>query len=725
VNPQAIGQAAAGWNAAADVGNAAAVVSNRIEAEDDKATLNEMIITREREKIDLKAAEEKRYEGAPEGFAKHFETLMQKRDEETISALPTRMQQAYKMTTAQSNLKDYEQNFGWETERRVAVVGDKIARAGKEVIGLSYTYGSQGVPFDEVVKNIDATMVAGSGVLAPEKLAKFIDDLRSDAAKQYLSAVTVRDPRAAQDLLNSGKLAKYLTPEDMTKASKDIWNATPDLMKLEQIKTNRTGSSETMALDTILKNEGGYVARDGASGQPAIYGINKGAHKEAYEQAEKITKEQGEAAGQEYARQFYKKEYFDKYDIGTLKPEVQTIVADGMVNHWQGFKTKLLQAAKDGATPDQLIEMRRGEYERLAEADAKYKPSLQGWLNRLDNLPVRMGNAYDAMPYGEKVNEVEKISKAIADDPAKAAMQYGANTPQAIAQVQAGLGVKPQDARVLTNSQAQEFATKINASQDSNAVLQAYAELKSDYQDFTDNAIQDLVATGKLKPEMNAALGLASRPEAQKYRDQIDLLGAMAKTTEAAIKEDYKMRGYDESSLTSELPAKYFDIQSAMLNEDPGNQGVINQQAGVVFNLARMKIIKDGSSYSDAMKFATKAVFDDFDVAMVNGVPVRVPTSYSVDIIEDEAETFIKEKIPSLINPNQSKDYEYVKKEIVASMNKAQDGLVFFSPTVGAIADKDGNPLEVSFKTLIGDKKARPKPGGPYNGAIPIMRGGF
>jgi len=677
VNPQAIQAAAAGWNTVAQVADVGAQVDMKIREEDDKATLNEILITREREKIDLRVAEQKKYEATPEGFSKNFEAMMQKKDAEIMASLPARLQQSYKMTISRSNLSDYEQNKGWETERRVAVVGDKIGRAAKEITSLAYTYGASGKPFEELTPNIDATMMAGSGVLAPEKLSKFDDELRADSAMQYLAGLQSRDPQAAQDLLNSGKLSKFMTADQQVKASKAIWEVTPDLLKLEQIKNSK------QPLSVRNNNPGNIRGEDGAFKKFAT--PEEGQKAMADDLRVKITGKSSAMKGK----------FGDNY-----QPTLSNLIHTWAPTNENDTTAYINTVAKEtGIAAEQ----------KLTTADI---PKLQAAMIKVEGGQsaanyFATGTAFDGLPYGEKVNEVEKISKAIADDPAKAAMQYGADTPQAIVQVQAGLGIKPQDARVLTNFQAQEFATKINASQDSNAVLQAYAELKSDYQDFTDNAIQDLVSTGKLKPEMNAALGLVSGPEPQKYREQIDLLGAMAKTTEAAIKEDFKVRGYDEASLLSSLPNKYQDLQRAMLYEDPNNAQVINQQAGIVLNLARMKMVKDGSSYGAAMEFATKAVFDSYDVGEINGVPVRIPLGNSVGIIEDETEAFINEKIPTLINPSQSKDYIFDKDFVQPSLNQAKDGLVFFAPRVGAITDKDGKPLEVSFKQLIGDKKPR------------------
>lgn len=148
------------------------------------------------------------------------------------------------------------------------------------------------------------------------------------------------------------------------------------------------GGGQQSAINTVLRNEGG-MSPDGH----AIYGIDKEAHPEEFAEAQKITQDKGAAAGQKYANDFYKTEYWDKKGISALPANTQTIVMDGAVNHSTDFSNKLIQAAKDGASPQQLIDMRRSEYLRLADANPeKYGSSLAGWNNRLDNLERQTGS---------------------------------------------------------------------------------------------------------------------------------------------------------------------------------------------------------------------------------------------------------------------------------------------------------------------------------------------
>lgn len=164
---------------------------------------------------------------------------------------------------------------------------------------------------------------------------------------------------------------------------------------------NPNAASSDSAIDTVLKNEGG-LSPDGH----AIYGIDKKSFPAQFAKAQEITNTGGAAAGEKYARDFYKTEFYDKKGIDSLPPETRNIVMDGVVNHYKGFSDKLITAAKDGATPQQLIDMRRQEYQRLVDTDpATYENSFQGWNNGLDGLEKTIGNAPDQKkPYGTNEN---------------------------------------------------------------------------------------------------------------------------------------------------------------------------------------------------------------------------------------------------------------------------------------------------------------------------------
>jgi len=165
-------------------------------------------------------------------------------------------------------------------------------------------------------------------------------------------------------------------------------------IKNEQISTlvnsesnNLTqGYADRTPLDIIRKNEGVGYSRDNKG--EVINGINSIAFPKEFSEAKNILDTQGQAAATRYADDFYQKNIIDKYNIGSLPKDTQAIVADGLVNHGAGeFGQSLLAAAKNGASPEQLINMRRIEYKRLNDTGKpEYTKSFSGWNKRLDEL---------------------------------------------------------------------------------------------------------------------------------------------------------------------------------------------------------------------------------------------------------------------------------------------------------------------------------------------------
>lgn len=687
VNTSAISAAASGFNATAQAADAAAQVSIKIREADDAATLNEMLITREREKIDFIENAKKQYEGTPDGFSAYVEKSMKKRDSETIAALPQRLKQPYKLTTSESNVRDYKSNLGWETDRRVAVVGDKIARAGAQISGLAYTYGASGKSFDDIMPQIDATMVAGSGVLAPEKLTQYDEKLRSEAAKQYLEGLSQYDPQAAQNLINSGALNSFMTPEDLAAQNKKIWDATPDLMKMEQISNSKQPLS-------VRNNNPGNIR--GADGQFKKYETPEAGQKAMADDLRiKIT---GKSAAM-------KGKFGDNYE-----PTI-----NNLIHTWAPTSENDTQAYINTVAEETGI----GASERLTVADI---PKLQAAMIKVEGGQsaanyFATGTAFDAMPYGEKINEVEKINKAIADDPAKAAMQYGATTPQAIVDVQATLGIKPQYARVMTNQQAIQMATQINQVQSSDEIYSAAVELTNQYGDYRYNAIADLKAKGKMKPAMEGALILAASGN-PKYKEHIELLAEVGKAGDKSISAMFTANGYSTKDLNLAIAEQTQDWQLAAQNEgrDPAE---IQEKIAVTASLAKAKMAKvlDGD-YEKAVEFATQPEFDAYTLASSNGI-FRVPNKYSADAVESSLDSAMSDTLPAMVKGSDNADYVF-SGDISPFLSPDEDGYMFRTPSGEVVSDKDGKPILLTFEELLAKRKPDAK-----SRELPYIRNDF
>lgn len=236
-----------------------------------------------------------------------------------------------------------------------------------------------------------------------------------------------------------------------------------DLKKYMVGNAGKSGGFDS-AIQTVLANEGGYTPLDGSSGSPAKFGINQRAHPGV--DVKNLT--------QEEAVKIYKKDYWDAYKIGDLKPEVQTIVLDGVANHWGGFKNKLVKAARDGASPEELIKMRRDEYSRLAKANPeKYAKSLLAWNARLDkvagNDSVKTGTFVDYIPSDKRMELLRKAEAtqgvylreeaATIENAAKLGLQVPRENIEALATKARDLGMGGMSDKLLQYADVQGAAS--------------------------------------------------------------------------------------------------------------------------------------------------------------------------------------------------------------------------------------------------------------------------
>lgn len=427
VNPSAIGAAAAGWNAAADVADAGAQVSRKIQEEEKKSKLNEAIIDKQRSDIDFRSAFEKQRERNPDGFSKDLEQELQAQDANRINMLPADLREPFRLAAKEYNLKAYKSAVDWENETRIKAITVSDAKADESLKIMARRLGEEGKGLDDVLPHIDAMYAKGDMVYGAAVNDANDYKRRSEVTATWLEAVSEKHPNLAIAELTSKKYDNTLDSktldslyEKATKARQEQANVEWKSMGLanQAAAVGRAAKPEDLAIDTLMRNEGiAPVDKDGATANPAMGGINKGSYPKEYEEAKKIYEEKGPAAAEAYHRAFYKREIYDKNNLGSLPADVQTIVADGLTNHWSGFQSKLLQAAKDGATPDQLISMRMGEYERLASIENvkgiagkfPYKKDLKGWLDRLDRLPRgATGTAFDYLAPEKQAEEYKK-----------------------------------------------------------------------------------------------------------------------------------------------------------------------------------------------------------------------------------------------------------------------------------------------------------------------------
>lgn len=232
---------------------------------------------------------------------------------------------------------------------------------------LSYTDGEKAKYFLTAAKTVNDNQ----GATAAATWAQKHWDMMPDAAKAQMNA--------------------FLAPKIRNEKIAGIVNNTITGAEQEYTQKTISGGDVRNPLDIIRQNEGIGYSKDNKG--EVVNGINSQAFPKEFSEAKKILDTQGKEAATKYSDSFYQKNILDKYSISSLPAGTQAIVADGLVNHGTGdFGKSLIQAAKDGASPQQLIDMRRNEYQRLAKADPEtYGASLEGWNARLDRLQQNTG----------------------------------------------------------------------------------------------------------------------------------------------------------------------------------------------------------------------------------------------------------------------------------------------------------------------------------------------
>lgn len=130
----------------------------------------------------------------------------------------------------------------------------------------------------------------------------------------------------------------------------------------------------------------------------AIGGINSEAFPEQFAEASRILRDEGQDSARIYVEGFYRNMLKER-GIESLPSGVQDVVFDGVVNHRGGFQKQLIDAAKSGATRQELIDMRRAEYKRLvATGEKKYTSAATGWESRLRRLEGGGGSSPFDLP---------------------------------------------------------------------------------------------------------------------------------------------------------------------------------------------------------------------------------------------------------------------------------------------------------------------------------------
>lgn len=132
--------------------------------------------------------------------------------------------------------------------------------------------------------------------------------------------------------------------------------------------------------------EGGFVARDGASGAPTNFGINQRANPDI--DVRNLTPER--------AAQLRRERYWDKSGAASqATPAAQAIVYDTAVNMGVSASQRMLQ--ETGRDPEKMLAWRESRYRQIAQ-NPRQASNLPTWLNRNSELRSYVGGGNSSAP---------------------------------------------------------------------------------------------------------------------------------------------------------------------------------------------------------------------------------------------------------------------------------------------------------------------------------------
>lgn len=592
---------------------------------------------------------------------------------------------------------------GWQKDNSdpymAARIDAEIESVSRPYINQSYNKFQRNQDTEHMVAVTQASLNIYNDLSTMAKNAFSPIPEERQAAQQELQARLVKLQEYAQEkgsdgtyLLNPGQQMEIVRNGTMSIIS--------GLPPEQQLETIRPSGGFDKAIGITLQNEGGLAEIDGASGAPAIYGINRKWHEKAFDEAERITNEQGEAAGRAYAAQFYKQEYWDKYGIDSLRPDQQAIVFDGVVNHTQSFSKKLIKEAQAGATPSQLLDMRREEYERLARENPKaYAQSLSGWNNRLSAFShYTMNESLSYLAPDDRMRIEQSAMKAIEQDRALMMSDYGAwgekhgYSPDQLRE----MSPSPSTASVLSKERAATIVGELKKAETVEGVYTIAQGLKEQLPLSYSNAVADLRRNGMTREQESALVIAMNAPQ---YTDHAQDLITYSKAGDAAINAQMTDAGMKPADIRANVVSRFMDegydrILPYEVSRSNAAKYVEDKKESAVA-LAKMYMFRNpDASMDDAIDYAFKIESDSYQIGDVFGAKVKIPKGKVAESarIEDRLTEFVTQFAERQGNKRFSK-------AITPVLNADENGYYFLNPLEGVVMDGD-RPLIATFDQL-------------------------
>lgn len=151
-----------------------------------------------------------------------------------------------------------------------------------------------------------------------------------------------------------------------------------------------------VALQNLLKKEGGLARVSGDRGGDTIHGVSSKYFPQDFKALQELTAQGDDDAVNAYLNQFYKKNFWEPIGADKMNPQMAQVAFDTAVNHGVPAAQEMLQNA--GGDPSKVLQQREQKYVQLAQNDPTQMKFLNGWNNRIDALADETGVMNDATP---------------------------------------------------------------------------------------------------------------------------------------------------------------------------------------------------------------------------------------------------------------------------------------------------------------------------------------
>lgn len=187
--------------------------------------VNENVVQFKKDASDAVAAMRQERAGNPKDFHKDFDKELDKRQSEFLKTAPSEAARiAMKATLDDVRGSYYEQNQSWEKERQVSRFGESLDRTTENLGTMAYRAGQDGTDLEKsgIMKDVQASVVAGSTFVAPDKLEGIRATMSKTVVSNYIEGMFEKNPAKAKEILNSRKYDKILGADELEKFDSKI-----------------------------------------------------------------------------------------------------------------------------------------------------------------------------------------------------------------------------------------------------------------------------------------------------------------------------------------------------------------------------------------------------------------------------------------------------------------------------------------------------------------------